>query len=262
MRLADTLYRVPRRPGLQLIHKRGPDGARELSSWRLCLAAGARTRLQCPSEEAILVLQQGSGTFRCGDEAWPVRRAGVFAEPATALYLPPDVAVEVRADAPLEAVLVATPAPGDGGGPVFLPPSSVKVHERGRDGYARTVHDVLVDDDFARRLLVGETFNPPGNWSSFPPHKHDGRDGETRLEEVYHYRVDPPQGFAQQLLYARGGESVAHTVRDGDAVLLPYGYHPVAAPPGYRVYYLWALSGEVRRLTLYEDPDHRWIHDS
>jgi 5-deoxy-glucuronate isomerase len=51
-------------------------------------------------------------------------------------------------------------------------------------------------------------------------------------------------------------------VRDGDAVLLPYGYHPVAAPPGYRVYYLWALSGEVRRLTLYEDPDHRWIHDS
>jgi len=262
MRLADTLYRVPRKPGLHLIQKRGADGARELSSWRLCLAAGSSTRLQCPGEEAILVLQQGSGTFRCGDEAWPVRRAGVFAEPATALYLPPGVAVEVRADAALEAVLVATPvADAAHGGPVFLPPSSVKVQERGKGGYTRTVHDILVDDDCARRLLVGETFNPPGNWSSFPPHKHDGGDGEAKLEEVYHYRIDPPQGFAQQLLYVCGGESVAHTVRDGDAVLLPYGYHPVAAPPGYRVCYLWALSGEVRRLTLYEDPDHRWIHD-
>lgn len=260
IRLANTLYRVPRQPGLRLIQKRGPEEARELTSWRICLEPGANARFESADEEAIVVLQQGSGSFQCGDEAWPVARAGVFAEPATSLYLPPATAVVVEADSELEAIVVSTPAAARGGGPVFLPPSSVTVSRRGTGAYARTIHDILVHDDFAQRLLAGETFNPPGHWSSFPPHKHDGRDGEARLEEVYHYRVDPPQGFAQQLLYTAEGESVAHTVRDGDAALLPYGYHPVAAPPGYDVCYLWVLSGEVRRLTLFEDPAHEWIH--
>lgn len=259
IRLRDTLYRVPRQPGIHLIQGRGPDGARELTSWRLCLERGTNARFESGEEEAILVLQQGSGSFRCGDEAWPVARSSVFEEPSTSLYLPPGTAVVVAADAELEAVVVSTPAAARGGAPVFLPPSSVAVSERGADGFTRTIHDILVHDDFAQRLLVGETFNPPGHWSSFPPHKHDGGDGEARLEEVYHYRIEPARGFAQQLLYTAGGESAAHTVRDGDAVLLPYGYHPVAAPPGYRVCYLWALSGEVRRLTLFEDPDHAWI---
>ena len=58
------------------------------------------------------------------------------------------------------------------------------------------------------------------------------------------------------------GESVTHEVRDGDVVLLPYGYHPVAAPPGYHLYYLWAMVGDERKLALYEDPAHRWIHDA
>ncbi len=258
MRLAETLYRVPRSPGLHLIQKRAPDEASELTSWRLCLDGGGSARYESGDEEAILVLQQGQGTLRCGGDAWTVSRAGVFAEPASSLYLPPGTVVDVDADSPLEAIIVSTPAEG-GGAPVFLPPSSVKISQRGEGGYTRTIHYILVHDDYARRLLVGETFNPPGHWSSFPPHKHDGGDGEARLEEVYHYRIDPPQGFAQQLLYTADGESVAHTVRDGDAVLLPYGYHPVAAPPGYQVCYLWVLSGEVRRLTLHEDPDHRWI---
>jgi 5-deoxy-glucuronate isomerase len=110
--------------------------------------------------------------------------------------------------------------------------------------------------------MVGETFNPPGHWSSYPPHKHDGRDGEPVLEEVYHFRLDPPAGFGHQMLYSADGESVTHTVRDGDAVLLPYGYHPVSAPPGYRLYYLWAMAGVERRLALHEDPAHKWIHDA
>jgi 5-deoxy-glucuronate isomerase len=110
--------------------------------------------------------------------------------------------------------------------------------------------------------MVGETFNPPGNWSSYPPHKHDGRDGEPTLEEVYYFRIDPPQGFGQQMLYTADGESVTHAVRDGDTVLLPYGYHPVSAPPGYRLYYLWGMAGAQRKLALHEDPTHRWIHDA
>jgi 5-deoxy-glucuronate isomerase len=124
------------------------------------------------------------------------------------------------------------------------------------------VHDIFVTDPHAQRLMVGETFTPPGHWSSFPPHKHDGRDGEPTLEELYYFRVDPPQGFGHQMLYTADGEVVTHAVKDGDAVLLPYGYHPVSAPPGYTLYYLWAMAGAERRLALHEDPDHRWIHDA
>ena len=113
-----------------------------------------------------------------------------------------------------------------------------------------------------KRLMVGETFNPPGNWSSYPPHKHDGRDGEPTLEEMYYFTIDPPQGFGQQILYTNEGESAAHSVKDGDAVLLPYGYHPVAASPGYRLCYLWGMAGEQRKLALHEDPAHKWVHDA
>jgi len=135
----------------------------------------------------------------------------------------------------------------------------IRVQQRGRENYYREVHDVFVDDASVKRLLVGETFNPPGNWSSYPPHKHDGKDGEPRLEEVYHYRVDPVQGFGHQSVYTADGESVTHLVKDGDAVLIPYGYHPVSAAPGYRLYYLWALAGEKRALAVHEDPQHSWI---
>src|SRR6266536_2248112 len=259
--LADTLFHVPRTNGLQLLQKRGERGARELTSWRLRLDAGRTERFVAAGEETVVVLQQGAGNFTVGGREWSVNRRSVFDERATALYLPPDEALSVRSTDALEAVLISTPA-ASGGEPVLLRPTDVQPKARGRFSYAREVHDLFVSDAQVRRLLVGETFNPAGNWSSFPPHKHDGRDGEAVLEEVYHYRIDPPQGFAHQMLYGADGESVTHVVRDGDAVLLPYGYHPVSAPPGYRVYYLWALAGAERRMTVYEDPAHSWIHDA
>ncbi len=209
-------------------------------------------------EEAVLVLQEGHGRLEAADKAWEVSRSSVFDEPATALYLPPGVQLSVTAHAPLEAIIVAVPAQ-PGGSPALVDADQIRVHRRGTGDYCREVHDILVHDPYAKRLLVGETFNPPGNWSSYPPHKHDGEDGEPRLEEVYHYRVDPPQGFGHQTLYTADGEAVTHMVRDGDAVLIPYGYHPVSAPPGYRLYYLWALVGEQRALAVYEDPQHSWI---
>ena len=259
--LADTLYRVPRAAGLHVLQERGVRGARWLTSRRLRLVAGARATFRSPEEESVLVLQEGTGSLEAGGEQWAVGRRGVFAERATALYLPVDVAVTVTARSPLEAIVVSTPAQS-GGRPTLVGPDEVRVQSRGRGTYLREVHDLFVGDGEVQRLLVGETFNPPGHWSSYPPHKHDGGDGEPKLEEVYHYRIDPPQGFGHQMLYTADGETVTHTVRDGDAVLLPYGYHPVSAPPGYRLYYLWAMAGRERRLALHEDPEHKWIHDA
>jgi len=269
--LRDTHIRSPRESGLRLVQPRGAHGARALQSWRLRLNPGESATHVLDDEETIVVLQEGHGAWTAGSETWEVRRKGVFDEPATALYLPPGIRATFTAtlaDSPdsqgypatLEAILISTPAT-TGGGPALVRPAEVQIHHRGRGIYTRDVHDLFVRDPHATRLMVGETFNPPGHWSSFPPHKHDGRDGEPELEEIYHYRVNPAQGFGQQMLYAAGDETVIHEVRDGDVVVLPYGYHPVSSPPGYHLYYLWAMVGAERKLALYEDPAHRWIHD-
>lgn len=257
--LNETLFRHPRTQGVHLLQRRGDAGAHELTTRRICLEPGAAATFIAPGEETVVVLQQGRGTFAAGDRRWPVSRESVFTERATALYLPPDVELRVKADTPIEAVLFSTPAKIRGE-PHLAIPDQVQVNERGRGIYTREVHNIFVDDPHVTRLMVGETFNPPGHWSSFPPHKHDGRDGEPCLEEVYYYRVDPPQGFGHQMLYTNDGESVTHSVHDGDTVLLPYGYHPVSSPPGYRLYYLWGMAGEQRKLALHEDPAHTWIH--
>ena len=258
--LNQTLFRIPRESGVQTLQRRGEAGAREMSTRRVRLEPGAAAKVRIPGEEAVMVVQRGGATLSIADRTWDVARDDVFTERATALYLPADAALDIHAVTCFEAVIFSTPAP-PGGNAVLVGPNDVQVNARGRANYAREVHNIFVDDPHVRRLMVGETFNPPGNWSSFPPHKHDGRDGEPCLEEVYYYRVDPPQGFGQQMLYTNDGECVTHSVKDGDTVLLPYGYHPVSSPPGYRLYYLWGMAGEQRKLALHEDPAHRWIHD-
>jgi 5-deoxy-glucuronate isomerase len=258
--LAQTLIRHAREAGTRTLLRRGGP-SRELSAWRMRLTPGATADHRIAGEEAVAVLLEGRGTFTVGNRSWPVSRANVFTERATAAFVPPGSTFHVAADAVMEVLIVSTPAPARTP-PALATPGDVRVHDRGRAGYARQVHDIFVTDPHAQRLMVGETFNPPGHWSSFPPHKHDGRDGEPTLEELYYFRIDPPQGFGHQMLYTADGEVVTHAVKDGDAVLLPYGYHPVSSPPGYTLYYLWAMAGAERRLALHEDPDHRWIHDA
>lgn len=265
--LDSTHYPAPHGPGLHAVQTRG-DGAQELSSWRLHLDPGTGAAFSRDGEETAVILQQGSGTWAVGEQSWTVARSGVFQEPATALYLPPGAELTVRAETALEAVLISTPVPeGPERTAALVPPEDVEILQRGTGAFEREIHNIFLRDPHFERLLVGETFNPPGKWSSYPPHKHDGRNGEPYLEEVYHYRLDPEQGFGLQVLYAaaeeghEGGE-VVHRVQDRDAVVLPFGYHPVAAAPGYRLCYLWILSGDQRELALYEDPDHVWTHDA
>ena len=107
-----------------------------------------------------------------------------------------------------------------------------------------------------------EVYTPGGNWSSYPPHKHDVHNppGEVDLDEIYYYRIRQPEGFAFQHLYAgqHAGEQTLKP-RDGDTVLVHSGFHPVVAGPGYDVYYLNFLAGSSRALAVTEDPKHVWI---
>lgn len=113
--------------------------------------------------------------------------------------------------------------------------------------------------------MVIEVYTPGGNWSSYPPHKHDVHNppAEVDLDEIYYYRIRQPEGFAFQHLYS-GENPIERTVkaRDGDAVLVRNGFHPVVAGPGYDVYYLNFLAGSSRTLAVTEDSRHVWIRST
>lgn len=257
--LSEGLLRSPRAEGVHVLQRRGEHGARELTTHRLTLTAGGSETFVIDHEETVVVLLEGRGMFEAGGQSWSVHRGSVFTDRATALLLPPGMSLTVLAETPLEALLMSTPAP-PGGQPVICTPDDVVMVERGTDLYKREVRTLFTSDPHAKRLMVGETVNATGHWSSYPPHKHDGQDNELRLEEMYYYRVNPPDGFGLHISYTASGEAATHQVRDGDLVLIPYGYHSVSAPPRYDLYYLWAIAGDERKLAVYEDPAHRWVH--
>jgi 5-deoxy-glucuronate isomerase len=126
------------------------------------------------------------------------------------------------------------------------------------------VRNLLPAEALAGRLIVVEVLTPGGHWSSFPPHKHDEQDPprETRLEELYYYRFDRPQGFAFQRVYtADRSLDAALTPMHGDVVLVPRGYHVVGVPAGYACYYLNVMAGPLREWRFTLDPDHAWLMD-
>jgi 5-deoxy-glucuronate isomerase len=149
--------------------------------------------------------------------------------------------------------------------PRLITPGEVGIEIRGGGNATRQINSMIGPEFSAHRLIVVEVYTPAGNWSSFPPHKHDVHSppGEVDLEEIYYYRIQRPEGFAVQRVYTRDhflDETL--TVRDGELVLVPEGYHPVAAAHGYNVYYLNALAGSARSLAASDDPDLAWVRST
>ncbi len=228
------------------------------------LAAGERETVADDGELCAVVLS-GAVEVTVGGAALgrAARAGGDFDSPGDAIYVPPHE--ELRIVASADAVLVVATAPvGDGtpGRARIIRPAEQPVRAAGTGNWARTIRTILGPDDDAARLIVGETINPPGNWSSYPPHKHDRQapPDEVALEEVYLYRFEPAEGFGVQLVYDDVDER-AQIVRDGDVVAIPSGYHPVVAAPGYALYYLWVMAGEGREMAPYFEPRHAWVQD-
>src|SRR5256714_10634404 len=149
--------------------------------------------------------------------------------------------------------------------PRLVTPNDVEIEVRGSGNATRQINHILTPEFPAQRLLVVEVFTPAGNWSSYPPHKHDVHNppGEVDLEELYYYRVDRPEGYAIQKVYTADRRiDQTLSVRDGEMVLIPEGYHPVVAAHGYNVYYLNALAGSARSMAASDDPAYAWVRQS
>ena len=228
------------------------------------LKEGQTLRRETGNREVCLVLLSGKADVATARERWLGigQRMSVFEQtPPYSVYVPDGDCYEVKALTEVE--LAVCSAPGRGGHPArLITPDQVGVEIRGYGNIERRIHNILPESEPADSLLVVEVFTPEGHWSSYPPHKHD-RDAlpeESLLEETYYFRVKPEQGFAVQRVYT-DDRSLDETlvVRDGEAVLVPRGYHPVSAPPGYEVYYLNVMAGPHRTWKFRNDPDHEWI---
>jgi len=149
--------------------------------------------------------------------------------------------------------------------PVRIGPEDIRTEVRGAGNATRQINHIIAPDFPADRLEVVEVYTPSGNWSSWPPHKHDTDDlpNEAVLEEVYSYRFRRPEAWGVQRLYrADGSRDLLWAVRDGETVMVTDGYHPFVATHGDDAYYLNALAGDVRTMACSFDPALDHVRDA
>jgi 5-deoxy-glucuronate isomerase len=227
----------------------------------------SRTVETGPNEMLVLPLS-GSCVVRCDGLRFVLAgRRSVFSRVSDFAYAPIDARVEIRSDAGGEFALPTARAERRLD-PRYGPAEEVSVEVRGAGGATRQVTNFCSPETFpADRLMAVEVLTPAGNWSSYPPHKHDEvREGEAALEEIYYYRIAGPRGFGFHRTYAADGAfDFTATVGDGDVFLVPKGYHgPCAATPNHDMYYLNVLAGPGpgRSMAFCDDPAHHWIRDA
>ena len=254
----------PASPGYVRLAGPGDSELSYLEFGLLNLSDGQSWERALADQEAVLVVLSGRCDVAVGGTAWANigGRAEVFDGKPAVVYAPPKSSLSVTGRGPVEVALCCSRAER-GGEPKLISPDQVAVRTAGRGTYRREIYDLATPDNLtAQRILVGETFNPPGLWSSYPPHKHDTEDlpAESKLEEVYHFRLKPQQGFGFQRVYGDGFDE-GYAVQDRDTVIITKGFHPVGAAPGYELYYLWMLAGEKRVMHPREDPAHSWVQE-
>jgi 5-deoxy-glucuronate isomerase len=232
------------------------------------LRPGESRALSTETSELIVLPLSGSCVVRVEGQSFPLEgRASVFERVTDFAYVPRDARFEVASDGGGEFALPMAEARRRLE-PAYGPAERVPVEVRGAGDATRQVTNFCTPESFAAdRLTACELLTPAGNWSSFPPHKHDqARPGEAVLEEIYYFRVQGPDGFAVHRTYAADGAfDVTVTVRDGDVFLVPRGYHgPSVASPNHDLYYLNVLAGPgaERTMAFCDDPAHHWIRES
>jgi 5-deoxy-glucuronate isomerase len=249
---------TPARAGWDLLHCEGR-----------MMRGEEKLHIETGDNEYVVVLFGGTCTVHHPGGTWDRvgRRPNVFAGMPYAFYLSRRTSFEIAATSD-ELDLALAWCRTDQDHPARLvTPEQVAVEIRGGGNATRQINSLLPPGSDCHRLVAVEVFTPAGNWSSYPPHKHDvhktdaqGSILEADLEEIYFYKIDKPEGFAVQRVYTddRSLDEVV-VARNNDIVLVPEGYHPVAAAHGYNVYYVNFLAGSAQSLATSDDPEHAWI---
>ncbi|WP_212721970.1 5-deoxy-glucuronate isomerase [Nocardioides dongxiaopingii] len=245
----------------------------------LALDAGAEHTFATGDSEVVVLALAGSASVTVDGATFELAgRASVFAGPSDVVYAPRDGEVTVASAAGGRFALCAARCERRLE-PVHLPAADVPVELRGAGRASRQVHNFGVPGVLdADRVIACEVLTPGGNWSSWPPHKHDEErpvedgGGETRLEEIYYFEVaagpdgaGPGLGFQRVYGHADAEIDVTTEVRTGDTVLVPHGWHgPSVAAPGYDLYYLNVMAGPgaERAWRICDDPAHTWVRDA
>ena len=253
-------------PGVYPLVRRG--GALKYLSFTIVQLGGSLGEHAFESGEEELSLDFYTGPARVEVDGWSAEfpaRASIR-EPGPMVYVPAGSRVRLQRLDGEARITVAGAAGKPGARPALIPPGQAMVNQVGKDNWSRTVYTHIAGNIDAARLIAGETVNRPGGWSSCPPHKHDrfAPPSEVPMEEVYYFQVEPRQGFGFMRVYTDPVDPApfdhAYAVEHGDTVLIPRGYHPVVACPGYALNYTWILAGEGRTYGAWsDDPKHAWI---
>ena len=230
----------------------------------LKLSAGNESTNAFDGQEAALIILCGKcdvkGESFCFQNIG--KRETVFGGAATAVYVPANEKFTVKAVTDVEIAVALAPAvkkyPAK-----LIRPEDIVIKDLGKDGWKRQAHFVLDERTDANLLNIGEAYVKSGMWASYPPHKHDEDNMPTEgiLEEIYYYEFDKPQGFGIQRVYDKQGTfDETYTVKSGDAVEIPKGYHPFCCAPGYDNYYLWIMAGKNRGFFMTSEEAHKWLN--
>ncbi len=231
----------------------------------LALGAGEDYEGETGDREVVAVILGGKATFEAGDARFENvgGRPNVFAGKPHSVYLPAGTSYRITGVSAVQVALTSAPSEMETA-PYVIGPDQVVLGRWGAANFSRDFRQILTatgqPDLPAQRLIVGETITPSGHWSTYPAHKHEVDDLPTEAfhEEMYFFKVTPPDGFGITRHYGEGYED-NHTVRDNTILMIPHGYHTYVGAPGYTSYYLWLLAGEHRNQAVTEDPATGWV---
>ena len=265
MNTQNLLIHCPAKPGFNRIFDVGEYNMKLTGFGLLVLRAGESRQSDTGSFEVALVLL--GGKCRVTGDGFDFVEVGgrknVFDGKPYTVYLPRNTKYTVTALTDVEIAVNSSPASRDTARPTVITPEMTRTFSLGRDNFTRQA-TVMLDETFdSEHFYIGEGLIPSGNWSGYPPHRHDfdNPPEEIDMEETYFYRFDPPQGFGIQKVYTPDGRiDETYTVKNNDTVAIAEGFHPLCGAPGYQMYYLWTMTGAVNRgLISAKDPDHSWV---
>ncbi|MBQ4143438.1 MAG: 5-deoxy-glucuronate isomerase [Thermoguttaceae bacterium] len=232
----------------------------------LKLQPGAQKSYQEGGKEYGLLILGGNCTVSGEDFAFENigKRKNVFDGPATCVYVPAERPFTITGVTEVSIAVCKSPSENTELEPRLISPEDVLIKDLGKPGWERQAHFILDERCPASLLYIGEAYVKGGQWASYPPHKHDDDNMpvEGLQEEIYYYEFDKPSGFGIQRVYTKEGDiDETYTVKSGDFVEIPRGYHPFCCAPGYDSYYLWIMAGENRGFHMTTEEGHKWLNN-